>query len=304
MAIWPPFRAPTLAAVLAACQTPFLGPPDATPPSEDPMVYDPAEVRRAGRIAVFVPGAFASTAIFGPPDDWRAAGVAPVFYRLPGMDGLPADHALRIEDAAARIATLVETTDARDVLLVGYSTGGPVALTAARRLRPGRSLHLALVAPAVERAGGIETRLRGFRHMVEAAARAGSIDPAAFWPAYWQTLLFGPANLGDPAFAARIAAITEENAGLMAIPTPDLAQRHTADLQNWTLSPGARARPVDARIAIFAGAADPVFSTAQTLAFAERIGGAAVHLYPGDGHLPVLTRADLWTDVRAFADRG
>src|SRR5205823_12111170 len=107
---------------------------------------------------------------------WWMRRVAPVYaqlassYRVIALDqrghgrGMRSTEPFSLEDCADDAAALLDQLGVRDVIAVGYSMGGPVALLLARR-HPGRVKALALqdrlVRPARQRelAGALRARV-------------------------------------------------------------------------------------------------------------------------------------------------
>ena len=291
-------RAKALVVVLMAVLAAACAPVRYDPPQDvDPIVFDRAEVARAKTVAIFVPGALASTGIFARAEGWRYHGYALVWYRLPGMDGQPLDRPLTIEGAAERIVRFANDHPGKRLRLVGYSTGGAVVIAAAARL-PGRDVKVAAISPAVARAGGLPTLVNGAIDVMAAALRAPALTRQAVWSEYFRTLLFGRAGLRDPVLSARAAAIAQAMRRHIVVPDRRLADAHSGDLRHWRPSaevPGA----VD-RVRFFVGLEDPVFATWQTLALARKTGGAAVVGYPRQGHLLLLTEPRVFGDILRF----
>jgi pimeloyl-ACP methyl ester carboxylesterase len=281
---------------LTLCLT-LLGSCAVAPPagrgSQDPLVYDAAAVVRADKIAVLVPGAFASIGIFDAARFWQDRGYALVFYRMPGIDGLALDHSLSITGAAAEIVAFARRHPDKPLRLVGYSTGGPVVLTAAGMLA-GRDLRVAAIAPAMPHGGGLPTVLRTAADIAAAALRVGSTQRARVWLEYYKTLLFGRTR--DSATEARAAALAEGMRDSIITPDPKLAAAQTGTLRNWTLPAGPCCAPGSLRF--YVGGEDPVFSPRQTLRLARRV-GAEVLSYPGQGHLLFLTAPRVFKDILA-----
>ncbi len=287
----------TLAAVigLAGCGQSTLPPRGA----ESPLLYDRAEIARAPKIAILVPGAFVSKDIFRATGSWRDSGYAIVHYRLPGMDGLPLDHALKIEAAAETIAGFARRHPDKKIRLLGYSTGGPVVIEAARRLK-GHDLRVAAIAPAPDHAGGLRTYVTATLDLLAAAARAGSLDREAVWEEYYRVLLFGRAGLADPDLALRSRQMAARQRGKLLIPDKLLSEAHARDLRQWRLDPvPAWLRD---RTRFYTGREDPLFSLAQTLAFSRAAGDGRVYAYARQGHLLFLTAPRVFDDVRQFFD--
>jgi pimeloyl-ACP methyl ester carboxylesterase len=271
------------------------------PGRDDPLAYDGAEVARAGTIAIFVPGALASAHIFDRALGWRQQGYALVWYRLPGMDGLPLDHALTITGAADRIADFARAHPGKRWRLVGYSTGGSVVIEAAARIArdcPACDLKVAAISPAVARGGGLATLANGAFDVAAAALRAPALTRRAVWTEYFRTLLFGRKGLSDPELSARARAIVAQVRRQIVIPDRRLAAAHSRDLRHWR--PSAPVPGAAGRLRFFVGLEDPVFATWQTLRLARAAGGAKVIGYPRQGHLLLLTEPRVFADILRF----
>ncbi|MBS8227770.1 alpha/beta fold hydrolase [Vannielia litorea] len=286
-----------LTLLLAACAAP---PP--LPTGESPIAINPAraaEIEAAPRLTVMIPGALASVDIFAPTNHWAARGHGLAYYRFPGMDGLPLDHVLSIEAAAAEIARFARRYPDKQLTLVGYSAGGAIALQAAALLAP-RTVTVAAISPSPEHAGGLQTILRGAGDVISAATRAEAFTRKDIWDEYWKTLLYGRDNLSNPAFADRIETLSAEHAPRIADPSPALVRAHSASLRNWSLSEEADLS--HARIGFFIGMEDPVFSTRQTDGLRQRAGGGRLIGFADDGHLLLLTRKSLFAHVLRFVE--
>jgi pimeloyl-ACP methyl ester carboxylesterase len=262
-----------------------------------PLRYDAREIDGANEIVVFIPGALASVEIFAPATELKAPGQAFVYYRFPGLDGLPLDHDLVIDHAAKQIAEFANAHPAERVRLLGYSTGGAIALVATQYL-DGAGAKVAALSPAVPKAGGLATTVRGAIDIAAASARAGSLDRAVVWREYYRTLLFGRAGLSDPALAERIDQLARSQADNIVIPEHDLAHAHTEDLSHWKTPAGFSVNSDN--VAFFVGTEDPVFSMRQTRKFAEAIGVSTIVEYPDGGHLLFLTHPGVFEDIFTF----
>jgi pimeloyl-ACP methyl ester carboxylesterase len=284
--------------VLLAALAPGCGQVRFDPPRKvDPLIYDRAEVARSDTIAIFVPGALASVRIFAAADGWRRQGYALVWYRLPGMDGMPLDRELSIEGAADRIAGFVRDHPGKRIRLVGYSTGGAVVIAAAARLAD-RDLKAAAISPAVSRAGGIATLAHGVFDVAAAALRAPALTRRAVWSEYFRTLLFGRPGLRDPKLKARAEEILSAVRRQIVIPDRRIARSHARDLRRWR--PKTQVEDASRRLRFYVGLDDPVFATWQTLALARAAGGARIVGYPHQGHLLLLTEPGVFGDILRF----
>lgn len=266
-------------------------------PQTSPILHDPAETARADTIAIMIPGALASVGLFEPTRVWRDRGYALAYYRFPGYDDLPFDHAVGIEDAARRIAAFAQAYPAKRIRLLGYSTGGTIALRTAAHLS-GRDVRVAAIAPAPENGGGLRTTIRTGRDLVTAAARARSLDREKIWAEYYRILLFGRDALREPVRAAEADRIARRELPGIDVPGRDLVRAHSADLRAWKLPPDPALPEGTARI--FVGLGDPIFSTTQTARLAAEMGRVPITGYSGQGHLLFLTKPRVFEDIWRF----
>ncbi len=284
--------------ILSGC----LGVPYTDQSPQDPLIYDPAKLARAEKIVIFIPGVLSSINIFDETAFWEDAGYARVFYRYPGLDDLPLDHRLTPETAAARIAAFANSHPDKKIALVGYSTGGPIALIAAPQIVDPERLHIAAISTAVEYGGGIPTALRGLRDIIRAVAATGSLARGPVWERFWAGLLYGPDAFDDPRFADRLERDIALGEKIYVKLDPVLALAHTLALPNWELPSDLDLGQIP--VAFFVGLNDQVFSTAQTLDFAHEIGDVPVYGYPEQGHLLFFTRPDVFVDILRFVEDG
>ncbi|WP_322865238.1 alpha/beta fold hydrolase [Aquicoccus sp. G2-2] len=262
----------------------------------DPILRDRAEIASADKIAMFIPGALSSVDIFqSARPAWRASGYGLAFYRLPGLDGMPLDHDLKIDAAAARIAAFLARYPKKPVLLVGYSTGAAIALEAAARIPEKSRVQIAAISPAVPYGGGLETALRGGSDLLDSARRTRTLNRTTVWRDYWKTLLFGRAARSDPTKTPSIEALFAAHGPNIVVPDARLIRAHSRSLRRWHPPSAEALRGVE--VAYFIGLNDPVFSQHQTRRLRASIGSARIWGYPGDGHLLFLTRDRLFEDV-------
>lgn len=271
------------------------------PSGPDPLLYDPSDLAQSDRLVIFVPGALTSVIMFAPAQGWQAGDWAAAYYRFPGLDEMPPGP-LDIEGAADHIAAFANAQADKDIALVGYSSGAPIAILAASRITGRRVVPVAAIAPAVERGGGLSTLARGAADIVRSAARAQSLDPLQVWIEYWQILLLGRDAQPIPKFRSRVIETARTHRGERELGPPEtrLARSHARRLQSWELPEDLDLSHV--RLRIYAGLEDPVFSTAQTLHFARKLGQTRIYGYPGEGHLLYLTQKDVFETARRFAE--
>ncbi|MFZ3582722.1 alpha/beta fold hydrolase [Loktanella sp. DJP18] len=267
---------------------------------QEPLVYDPAAVAAADKVAIFIPGALSSIQVFEGSQNWREAGYARAFYRYPGLDGLPVDHRLDPATAAREVAEFANGLGDKQVVLVGYSTGALIALEAAPQIHPVHRVRVAAMSPAVENGGGARTILRGAGDVVRAVTATRSLSKRKVWPRFWAGLLFGPDALDDPTPSDELRTAIVEGAKINTPLDTEIALAHVLALPGWRLPDDFDLAGIP--VAFFIGLNDPVFSTRQTTDFSRQIGGVPILGYPGQGHLLFFTRPDVFADMLDFAE--
>ena len=265
--------------------------------SDDVLVYDINEVERAEKIAVVVPGALASINIFDPIAEWDQHGYALVYYRFPGLDGLPLDHRLDIEVAATTVANFLNMHPDKPARLLGYSTGAPIVLVASTMLQS-RDVKTAAMSPAVPRGGGFPTLLRTGTDVFCAALRARSWRTEKIWPEYYRTLLFGRAGRKDKELRPTIDRLVEQERENIILPNNSLGAAHSDGLRDWEPSPDFNLDSQSVRF--YFGDNDPVFSQKQTQKFAQQIGVTDLVSYGTHGHLLFVTHPAVFSDILAY----
>lgn len=272
-----------------------------------PLLQDGKARPGVKRAIVAVPGAFASVNIFAPVLDWPELGPTArdstfIAYRFPDMDGLPLDHHVDIDGSAQLIADYVNDLGADEVYLIGYSTGGPIAIETAQRLQADH-VSLALISTAGPMPAGILSTLRSGVEVARAMLRSRSLRSQDAWAENYRTLLYGDEGLSDPVRAQDSAARAEAQRGNMSTPSIRRTMAHTASLMFWTLDrPGALS---DARVRLFHGSEDTVFTEKMARRLASRLPADQITLYEGQGHLLFVTSKRLFDDIHSFFfDRG
>ncbi len=295
-----PLYALLLVLFLSACTT-LPGPESA---ARTPLVHDGNARTGVDKAIVVVPGAFASIGIFAPVFEWNVPDSTVVAYRFPGLDGLPLDHRVDIEGSAQMIADAINGLGAEQVYLIGFSTGGPIALEAARRIEA-QDISLALVAAAGDFPASLWSVARGGVDVVQAMIRARSLNPAEAWAENFRTLLYGRNHYKNKELAEvsakDVEAEKEHDGGAFNTPSPRLTMAHTASLLAWSLD-----RPLtgldNVRIGFFHGSEDPVFPLTREEHFASRLHADKFYIYEGQAHLLYATSGRLFDDIRAFFD--
>lgn len=276
------------------------GVPLARKGAQNPLVYDAVDVAQADKIAIFIPGVLASIDIFDATESWSDAGYARALYRFPGLDGLKNDHFIDPATIAVRIADFANRYPDKDIALIGYSTGGPVALLTAPMITKGRDVRVAAMSTAVEYGGGFPTALRGLSDILRAMVATGSLDRETVWKRFWAGLLYGVDALDDPAFEDRLSRDIAAGEKIIVKLDPAVALAHALGLPTFEVP--ANLDLSDIPVGFFVGLNDRVFSTEQTVAFSRKIGDVTIFGYPEQGHLLFFTRPDVFEDMLAFVE--
>jgi pimeloyl-ACP methyl ester carboxylesterase len=261
------------------------------------LAGDPA---RARDMVIVIPGALTSVHTY---DDLPVArGAALVGYRFPGIDGRPRDRSVRIAGAGAEIADFVNSHSPARVRLIGMSTGGAIALEAAKRIR-GPRVEVAILSSALPAPATLVATVAGLSDIADAVHRADTTDRIEVYGEYYRTLLLGRRHYRIPPLAAYSAEVAERVKAHLRLPGDGITRSHGANLLVWTLS-----NPEDltgARILFLHGAEDPVFPIAGIRRFAARLPDAKVITYPLSGHLLLATEGTVYADmVAAFRNWG
>ena len=275
--------------MLAACAA-----PSAPQPPASPMIALAGDAAHARDLVVVIPGALTSVHAYDRYP--RAPGEAVVGYRFPGIDGRPRDRNIRILQAGTEIAAFVNAHRPVRVRLIGMSTGGPIALEAARRIHAPR-VEVAILSSALPAPATFIGSAVGLSDIVDAAGRAGSYKRREVWGEYYRTLLYGRSHFRNPALAARSARIALAVKNRLRLPSEGITRAHGANLLTWILQhPEGLAH---ARILFLHGRQDPVFPANGVRRLAARLPDARVIVYPLSGHLLLATEPGVYADMAA-----
>jgi pimeloyl-ACP methyl ester carboxylesterase len=279
---------------LAAC----AGPPEAA----RPPLYTASTAGTPEEITFLIPGALTTAGIFGAANDWQSDRHRVVEYRLPGMRGEPLLPSLDILAAAEWVADYANSFPDARINLLGYSTGGAIAIEAAARTKDSGRVKVVAISSATPFPGAALAFLRGTVGVAGAAISAGTLDAQTVWDEYFLTLYLGKGWQKSPEKRAIAEEIRRSFEGRINRPGEGRGRSQSGSLLGWALSPEAMGS--QARITFFHGENDPVFPLWQVKALAHRL-DAPVCVLPKDGHMPLLSRADLIDRVqRLFADKG
>jgi len=249
----------------------------------------------AGTPVLLLHGIPGSRAWCPDPEATAAAGVRLVTFDRPGYGGSDPSERVDVGDLVGDVEILLDARGIDRVGIVGFSGGGPFAAALAHGL-PQRVRALALVnapGPLEEVEGGVEA-LRGRQG---ATARVAPRDPAK---AHRAVLRFAEAFLSDPVSYLRFqdgpdadvvgdpavrAALEEEIRVAWSRSVDGYARDLVARWRPW----GFRLAEVVVPTTVFRGAHDR-HNEADARAFAERIPGARLVVWPDAGHYGIVPR--------------
>ncbi len=283
----------TLLVALMGCSN--LPPPQRT--DANPVVHDGKAEKGIEKAIVVIPGALASVQLFAPVLEWDIPDSTVIAYRFPGVDGLELNHRVDIIDSAALIARHLNALEAEEVYLIGYSTGGPIALETARRLRT-ENVQIAMISSASDSPAAALASLKGALDVIKAMFRAKRPGLEETWAENYRTLLYGRDHFTKEEQAEQSRRLAAMQRGQLTTPPNKMTMAHTADLMTWYLEDPEDL--ADVRIGFFHGAEDSVFSNDMTRRYARRLHADGFKSYEGQGHLLFVTEPELFDDVRAF----
>jgi pimeloyl-ACP methyl ester carboxylesterase len=283
----------TLLVALMGCSN--LPPPQRT--DANPVVHDGNAEKGIEKAIVVIPGALASVQLFAPVLEWDIPDSTVIAYRFPGVDGLELNHRVDIIDSAALIARHLNALEAEEVYLIGYSTGGPIALETARRLRT-ENVQIAMISSASDSPAAALASLKGALDVIKAMFRAKRPGLEETWAENYRTLLYGRDHFTEEEQAEQSRRLAAMQRGQLTTPPNKMTMAHTADLMTWYLEDPEDL--ADVRIGFFHGAEDSVFSNDMTRRYARRLHADGFKSYEGQGHLLFVTEPELFDDVRAF----
>ena len=268
----------TLLVALMGCSN--LPPPQRT--DANPVVHDGNAEKGIEKAIVVIPGALASVQLFAPVLEWDIPDSTVIAYRFPGVDGLELNHRVDIIDSAALIARHLNALEAEEVYLIGYSTGGPIALETARRLRT-ENVQIAMISSASDSPAAALASLKGALDVIKAMFRAKRPGLEETWAENYRTLLYGRDHFTEEEQAEQSRRLAAMQRGQLTTPPNKMTMAHTADLMTWYLEDPEDL--ADVRIGFFHGAEDSVFSNDMTRRYARRLHADGFKSYEGQGHL-------------------
>lgn len=243
----------------------------------------------ADTIVFLVPGALASTHLFGPALELGGNGTAVVEYRFPGFDDLPHDRDVNIIRAAKKIASLANQYPHARVRLMGFSTGAAIAIEAAARI-DNPDVEVGAIASAVPFPGMLGAGPRGAYGLTRSALTIGSLQAEEVWLEYFKILLFGWDWEQDPATRDWANAYVDWFRDKVEVPSDGVGASHTRNLLIWSLSPQLRANPPKVRF--YHGENDTIVPLRLVKSLAAKL-GSTVHVFSPDAHLLLLTSPDV-----------
>lgn len=282
---------------LSACSTL----PTAQDADAMPIVHDGHLKKGVEKAIVVIPGAMASVNMYAPVLDWDVPDSTVMAYRFPGLDGLELNHRVDIAASGELIAEVLTKMQVREVYLIGFSTGGPIALEAASRL-DAPTVKVALISSAGPFPAAIKASVEGFFDVLGAMIRSGGKTLDETWLENYRTLLYGRGHQKNAQLAERSEELAARQRGRITTPRPKLTLAHTSSLMTWRLPRSKRLEQVD--IAFFHGGTDSVFSLEDTRRFASRIPADGIRVYPNEGHLLFVTEPKLFDEIRSWFGLG
>jgi pimeloyl-ACP methyl ester carboxylesterase len=273
-----------------------------TPEAANPPLFTTGVTTAPEEITFLLPGALTTADIFGEANGWETDRHQIVEYRLPGMLGEPVSPPLDIIRAADWVADYANRYPEAQINLFGYSTGGAIAIEAAGRIDDSARVKVVAVSSATPFPGAALAFLRGAAGVVGTAVTAGTLDAQTIWDEYFITLYLGSGWRNSAEKRAIADEIRRSFEGRINKPGEGRGRSQSGSLLGWALSDEAMAS--EAKITFFHGENDPIFPVGQVRPLAARL-GATLCVLPEDGHMPLLSRADLIDRVEAvFADDG
>lgn len=254
------------------------------------VVHASAPAEALDRVVLWHPGSPHTGAVLEPVREAAAAtGHEVVSVARPGYGGVPRQRGRSVADGATGAVRVLELLDLRDVVVAGYSGGGPHALATAAAV-PERTAALLLLASVAPHGGAgwfdgmtDPSSLRSAE--AGAAAREAHperFDPETFVARDWAALDGAWSALGADAQAGG-------ETGPLGLVDDDLA----------FVRPWGVAAPSGVPTRIAHGTADRVVPVGHARLLAALLPDADVVLHEGDGHVSVLEH--LAEHVRALA---
>ncbi|WP_112311870.1 alpha/beta hydrolase [Pseudogemmobacter bohemicus] len=294
--------------MLAGCG-PARQPSEVTPPApraeqmaETPkpvtLIHEVARGKgRPGRITYLIPGALSTAQIFGRLRKPSGPGHLVMEYRFPGLEGQPLDPPMRVAQVAAAIARHAALYPQADIEILGFSTGGAIAIEAAGLIGPARKTRVVVLSGVTPFPGAYESGARGMVAVGASALAAGSLTARAVWGEYYKVLLYGYGWRKDPTIRRLAERRAARDRDYLILPVKGLGRAHTSDLLGWTLSQAARSS--GAEILFLHGSEDPVFSPGGVARLARRL-DATLCVVPGGGHLMLVTHPQILLRIEDF----
>jgi pimeloyl-ACP methyl ester carboxylesterase len=265
----------------------------------NPPLYTTGLATTPDHISFLLPGALTTAGIFGAANDWETDRHRIVEYRLPGMQGEPLDPPLDIIRAAEWVADYANRHPQAKINLLGYSTGGAIAIEAAGRIDDSARVTVVAISSATPFPGAVLATVRGVAGVTGSALAAGTLDPQTVWDEYFITLYLGSGWRSDPEKREIADRIRKSFEGRINKPGEGRGRSQSGSLLGWALSEEAIASR--ARIIFFHGENDPVFPLPAVRGLAARL-DATLCVVPKDGHMLLLSRPDLIDRVKRVTD--
>lgn len=261
---------------------------------EKPPFYTTNTAASPEQITFLLPGALTTSRIFGPANDWDSPRHRVVEYRLPGMRGEPLHPPLDLDRSARWIVDYANRYPEARINLLGYSTGAAIAIEAAGHIERAERVQVIAISSPTPFPGAALGLVRGGLGVAGSALATGSLNAKTVWDEYFITLYLGTGWRASPEKRALADRLREAFKDQINTPGEGRGRSQSASLLLWSLSPEAQAS--NARITFFHGENDPIFPLPGVRRLGLRL-DAPVCVLPEDGHMPLLSRADLMDRV-------
>ena len=210
----------------------------------------------------------------------RSLGRELVCVARPGYGGSPRRRGRSVAAGAREAALLMQQHDLRDVLIAGYSGGGPHALAVAAAV-PARIRAVVVTGCPAPYAAGDEW----FAGMVDPGAlrsAVSGIDARDAHPEVWEPRSFTARDYA--ALEAEWGVLGEDAGSADALTDGGAVDDDVAFVTDWGFSLSS----VSAPVTIAHGSSDRIIPVAHAAMLAERLRDARLAIHEGDGHVSVL----------------
>ncbi|WAB83496.1 alpha/beta hydrolase [Microcella daejeonensis] len=253
--------------------------PDAA--SAAPIVHASAELTPDSRVLLWQAGTPHTGRLLDPVlAIARALGRELVCVARPGYGGAPRRPGRSVAEGALDAAIALRRHDLRDVLVAGYSGGGPHALALAAA-EPAR-IRAVVVAGCPAPYAGADEWFAGMVDPGALRAAVGGIDARGAHPEVWEPRSFTARDY--TALEGEWRVLGQDAGDADALMDGGAVDDDVAFVTDWGFPLSAVAAPVT----LAHGSADRIIPVAHAAMLAERLRDARLAIHDGDGHVSVL----------------